>query len=221
MKDSDDNSDSVSEGCVGGTRKRRRIGRIRDADKMLRATTHEIGEDCKCKRFHCFNEIKENERFALISKFNSLGDRNKQNAYLAGLISVKPIKKRRLRKPEEEATLNNHSYQYKVRVIRNDTVDEVQICFKAFISIFGITIRRIQTIKEALTTTGQPPIDKRGTHKNRPKKTPEETKSLIMEFFSNLKGRKAHYSLKDSKRVYLSEHLNLKKTATYVYGKTL
>lgn len=33
----------------------------------------------------------------------------------------------------------------------------------------------------------------------------------MMNFFGSLKGRKAHYSLKDSNKVYLPEHLNVKK----------
>lgn len=206
-----EDSDSADWPLVGGTRKRRRLGRVRDADKVLRATTHELGPDCRCKRFKCFEQVNEGERLELISKFNAFGDRNKQNSFLAGFITVNPIKQRRLRKPEEEATLHNYSYEYKVRVLRAENIEEVKICSKAFISFFGITSRRVQTIKEALTTTGAPPIDKRGTHKNRPNKIPEETKTLMMEFFNSLKGRKAHYSLKDNNRVYLPEHLNVKK----------
>lgn len=78
-------------------------------------------------------------------------------------------------------------------------------------SIFGVTNRRLQTIKYALANTGKPPIDNRGTHKNRPHKTSVETEKAVMEFFSSLKGRKAHYSLHDTKKVYLPENLNVKK----------
>lgn len=61
----------------------------------------------------------------------------------------------------------------------------------------GATNRRLQTEKDSLTSTGKAPSNKRGTHKNRPSKTSEDT-------------HKAHYSLKDSNKVYLPEHLNVK-----------
>lgn len=122
-----------------------------------------------------------------MKKFNNFADQNKLNAFLSGLITVLPINQRRLRKLEVEAIQNNYSYEYKVRVLRDGCVEEVRISSKAFISILGITSRRVQTIKEALTSTGAPPVDKRGTHKDRPNKTPEETKSLMMEFFSSLR----------------------------------
>ena len=53
----------------------------------------------------------------LISPFNSLADRDDQNSYLSGLISVKPVERRRPKKSLEEARLNDFSYEYKVRVL--------------------------------------------------------------------------------------------------------
>lgn len=66
-------------------------------------------------------------------------------------------------------------------------------------------------MKDSLTSTRKAPSDKRGTHKSRPHKTSEDTHNAMMNFFGSLKGRKAHYSLKDSNKVYLPEHLNVKK----------
>lgn len=193
------------------TRKKRKTGREHDATKRLRDSTHETGEDCHCKQLKCFENINETERYNLISTFNTLGNRDAQNSYLAGLISVKPVQRRRPKKSLEEARLNDFSYEYKVRVVRNEKVEELRVCFTAFKSIFGVTNRRLQTVKFAITTTGKAPIDKRGTHKNRPHKISDEVHKAMMDFFGSLKGRKAHYSLKDSNKVYLPENLNVKK----------
>ncbi|CAH1111858.1 unnamed protein product [Psylliodes chrysocephalus] len=56
---------------------------------------------------------------------------------------------------------------------------------------------------------GEPPIDTRGKHTNRPHKMSQQTRKLLLQFFGSLKGRKAHYSLKDSNRVYLPEDMNV------------
>lgn len=204
-------SDVQVSSSTSSTRKKPKIGRERDASKRLRDSTYETGEDCRCKQLKCFENVREAERRDLISTFNTFGNRNEQNSYLAGLISVKPVERRRPQKPLEEARLNDFSYVYKVRVVRDGKVEELRVCFKAFKSFFGVTNRRLQTVKFTLATMGKPPIDKRGTHKNRPHKVSDDTYKAMMDFFGSLKGRKAHYCLKDSTKVYLPDNLNVKK----------
>lgn len=38
------------------------MGRERDILEKLRAATHELRPDCKCKRFRCFENMSEKER---------------------------------------------------------------------------------------------------------------------------------------------------------------
>ena len=208
-------SSSEEDTCVrvdSSTKKRRKFGTVREASKKLRNTTYETGPDCKCKRYQCFKNITLEERSVLIRDFNALADRNAQNSFLPGLITVGPVQRRRPRKSEAGARLNDYSYMYKVRVMRNEKVTEIPICYTGFISVFGVTDRRLSTIKSPLCSTGQPPIDKRGKHTDRGKrKLPQETYNAMNTLFISLKGRKAHYSLKDSNKVYLSEDLNIKK----------
>ena len=54
--------------------------------------------------------------------------------------------------------------------------------------------------------------DGRGKHSNRPHKFSNETKLCVDEFLQSLKGRKSHYSLKDTDKIYLSEELNMSKS---------
>lgn len=98
-----------------------------------------------------------------------MSNRNEQNPYLSGLICVNPVERHdRPTIDLDEADLRDYSYKYKVRVIRDEKAIEIKVCFEAFKSIFGVTNRRVQTQRNALTKTGKPPIDQRGKHKNRP-----------------------------------------------------
>lgn len=211
---SDSDSDENVRVDVGSNlvKKKRKYGSMFEASKRMRNTTHETGDNCHCKRLECFTKVNEEARNVLIRDFNNLSDRNSQNSYLAGLISVEHVKRRRPRKDNNEANLHDFSYSYKVRITAENKITEIPVCFNAFKSFFGITNRRLQFIKSSLGMTGMPPVDKRGKHENRGKnKLPNETYTALNQFFSSLKGRKAHYSLKDTNKIYLPEHLNRKK----------
>lgn len=208
-----DNSDSSASEMTGHTltKKRKITGRINEATKRIRAMSHVVGENCNCKRFKCFSKITVEERESNIKKFNLLQRKNEQMQHLAGLISVVPIARRRPRKPEESANLNDYSYQYKVRVVKGEEMSEIRVCHKAFMSLHGVTNRTLQTLKKSLATTGTAPVDMRGKHSTRPHKISAETEEKVLAHIGSLKGRKSHYSLKDSKKIYLSEELNIRK----------
>ena len=129
---------------------------------------------------------------------------------MCGLISVNPIKQRRPRKNDESA-LRNHSYSYKVRVVRDGSLNEIPICQKAFVAIHGITNQRICTLRKSLSCTGHSPIDQRGKHKNRRHAMPPETIEKVHAHIKSLKGRTSHYSLHESSKIYLPEELSVKR----------
>lgn len=192
-------------------KKRIKTGRERDVLKKLRATTHELGPDCNCKRYRCFENISVEERTRIIREFNNLGNYNDQSKYLCGLITVLPAMRRRSRLGDDNAQYNLASYAYRVRVFCDGKLEDKSVCVKAFISIQGISAKRVQTLRESLATTGVIPIDKRGKHKNRPRKLSDEIVNKVEGFLKSLKGRKSHYSLKDSNKTYLPDNLNIKK----------
>ncbi|KAL1510072.1 hypothetical protein ABEB36_004727 [Hypothenemus hampei] len=83
-----------------------------------------------------------------------------------------------------------------------DHLQDVCVCFKAFISLHGtITDNEFDQVKE----------DGRRKHSNRPKKLTIETFNNVMEFIRSFKGRKSHYSLKDTSKIYLLDELNVSK----------
>lgn len=192
-------------------RKRKSYGRLADAAKKMRAQTHEVGEDCKCLILKCFANIPESERKKLLSDFNSLMNRDSQNLYLSGLVECNLVRQRSKRSEKDDSNLHSYSYKYKVRINRDGTLIEQQVCFKAFKSLHGVSGRRIQTIQEQLTGHGKVLPDQRGKHKNRPHALSEGTVEKVHEFFKSLRGRKSHYSLQKSDKIYLPDDLNIKK----------
>lgn len=84
-------------------------------------------------------------------KFNAFETKDAQEAFRASLILTKPVQWRNPKQPMGEARLNDHSYKYFTRVIRGSEKKMVQVCHKAFLSIFGITNGRVQTVKTAHT----------------------------------------------------------------------
>lgn len=208
-----DSDASENTPLINLTRKRKSFGRVQDAAKKIRNHTYETGKPCNCRRFKCFSIITVNQRKDIITRFNKLHDRNEQNNHLCGLISIQNIKRRRPRKHEAEANLRDNSFVYKVRVLNEVTgqFKVVQICQLAFINLHGITNRRVITLKKHLKSGGSSCRDKRGTHLNRPHKLTKDRLESIHKHINSFKGRKSHYSLKDSRRIYLPESLNIKK----------
>ncbi|CAH1104193.1 unnamed protein product [Psylliodes chrysocephalus] len=98
----------------------------------------------------------------------------------------------------------------KIHVQRDNTAIEVPICYKAMLSMHGISAKRRQNIQQQLTTFGHVKHDGRGKHSNRKNRLPDEI-STVFDHIASFKGRKSHYSLHDSQCVYLPEDLNVKK----------
>lgn len=197
------------------TKKRKRFGRITDVAKKLRVQSHEIGLDCRCKRFKCFSKIRETERRKILGYFNQLETSDEQNSHLAGLITVVPVKRRRPRCAEIDVSrFNDASYAYRVRCNLDDedeNIVDTQVCYKDFLSLHGITPRRIQSIQTSLKESGSAKKDNRGRHRNRPHKLTDETVNKVCQHISSFHGRSSHYSLGNTSRTYLSEELNVSK----------
>ncbi|KAL3275591.1 hypothetical protein HHI36_020346 [Cryptolaemus montrouzieri] len=110
----------------------KKTGRVRDVMNTLRATTHELGPDYQCEQFHCFTSICEPERRRIIREFNDLGDANAQNAYLAGLITILLVMRRRPRKNEDEARINTASFSYRGRISENEKNPRCNSLYEGF-----------------------------------------------------------------------------------------
>lgn len=136
-------------------------------------------------------------------------DYNEQNLYLGGLITSSLIKQRRPR--NDEPINHSYSYSYKIRIVKDETLVEIPVCYKAFVSLHGITPRRVQTLQTMLTNNGRITKDARGSHSNRPHKLKDDTLCKVHEHIKSLKGRRSHYSKHDSKKIYLPDTLDIQK----------
>ncbi|KAK9680904.1 hypothetical protein QE152_g38738 [Popillia japonica] len=218
------------------TKKRTKTGRMQEVMKKMKLSSHEAGESCHCKRLKCFENITESERKQLLSTFNAMSDNNEENAYLCSLISLMVIQRRRNRNPEEEAAYNlcslislmviqrrrnrnpeeeaayhDSTYSYRVRIKRDNKVVEIPVCYKAFLSIHGVTKGKVEYLQKSLKETGLAPKDKRGKHCALTNKLPDDSYKKVYDHINSFKGRLSHYSLHDSKKLYLPEELNVKK----------
>ncbi|CAH1109092.1 unnamed protein product [Psylliodes chrysocephalus] len=199
----------------GKTRKRKSFGRITDVAKKLIVQSHEIGVDCQCKRFKCFSKIRKTERRKILGYFNQLETLDEQNSYLAGLITVMSVNRRRPRCAESKVSrFNDASYAYRVRSNvedENENIVNTQVCYEAFLSQHGITPRRIQSIQTSVKEFGSAKKYGRDRHKNKPHKLTNETVNKVCQHISSFRDISSHYSLEKSFRTYLSEKLNVTK----------
>ncbi|CAH1106084.1 unnamed protein product [Psylliodes chrysocephalus] len=79
--------------------------------KKIRLQSHEEEPPCNCKRLRCIENITEIERKEMLQYFNSLSSNDEQNVYLAGLMSLVPVQRRR--NPQEEDLLPIPVAKYK------------------------------------------------------------------------------------------------------------
>ena len=193
------------------SKKRPRTGRVQDVMKKVRLASHEQGPACFCKRLKCFEVTTDEQRKAILSHFNNLRTNDEQNSYLCGLISITPVQRRRNRQPEEDAKFHDSVFCYRIRVKENDQTVEKPVCYKAFLNIHGISKGKLEHLQKALKETGMTPKDKRGQHSSKLRSLPDTTYQHVFDHINSFKGRLSHYSLGDSKKLYLPEELNIKK----------
>ena len=70
-----------------------------------------VGAPCTC-RLKCFDKITEAQRMSIVNSFNKMGTKEKQDLYLGGLISSKPIERKRPTTGQRKA--KEVSFSYKV-----------------------------------------------------------------------------------------------------------
>jgi hypothetical protein len=163
------------------------------------------GPNCLCK-YKCFEYISEAKRKTILKNFNSLGDKHKQDIYLAGLITSKVVARRRPK--SGEGTKRNFANVYTIKI----GSFERKVCKKAFASFHGLSSKRVQNIASHLNenncTTAR--LDKRGQHGNRPNRIPETLIEQVNTHIRSFPRRVSHYSRRDSAKFYLSPELNIK-----------
>lgn len=160
----------------------------------------------RCKRLKCFQKVSVEEREHIFAEFYKMVDKNEQDAYLAGLITINFIKRHRKR---EEGNNKPHcaTYSYKLRC----SGTEKSVCVKAFANIHAVTLPRLKRIQLSLVEKGVAPRDMRGKHTHRPRNYCKEATTLIMHHIRTFSPMQSHYSLrKNPNQLYLPSDLTVK-----------
>lgn len=113
------------------------------------------GPDCLCSK-KCFVNISYEDRIGLISAFNNILDKCKQDTYLGGLICVHSVSRQRSRDGRRPS--KTCAVLYEIRLGTNDTL----VCKKAYCSIFGIGKAVVDRIVKKIQNHIPSPTDGRG-----------------------------------------------------------
>lgn len=163
------------------------------------------GPDCKCK-WKCFSVVTDDIKANIISSFNAMANKEKQDIHLSGRISLSTIQRRRPKTGEGQ----NRAYAAHYK-IKHGTFEKT-VCKKAFCSLYGVGKRRVERIVGYLQE-GIPVFkDNRGKHGNRPNKIPDHIITKVDEHIQSFPAQVSHYSRNKNENVrYLSPDLSIRK----------
>lgn len=179
-EDSSDESEEVF--ADKKTKKRKSHGRMAEVAKKIKLSSHEPGPPCRC-RMQCCQKMTKEAQKKILQNFNLLESHDAQNSYLSGLISVLPVKR-----VSKNDNARHYDAVYKYRVLAMEGfAKEIPVCKKAFMSIHGISKKKVQYLVSSLKKTGFAPTDKRGKH-GKHLKLDDEIKSRIREQINSFKG---------------------------------
>lgn len=93
--ESGQSSNGDGAGLVSRTsKKRKRYGRMKDVMKKIKLNSHTTGDERKCQRLKCFENVPLNGKRRIIMEFN----------YLGGLITALPVQRCKNRKSHDAST---------------------------------------------------------------------------------------------------------------------
>ena len=95
------------------TKRKKARGEEHERHDGTTAPARSTGLPCSCNR-KCFSFFTDEERQQIITGFNGLGSKDLQDANIFGLISRRPVKRRRSRNGTRSNS-RDHSYTYRVK----------------------------------------------------------------------------------------------------------
>lgn len=161
----------------------------------------EIGEPCKCG---CFEKLGYEKINDIFNSFWSIGNYDKQNAYLGGLVKEKEIKRPTVKGHVSRKT---RTLSYNIEYCHADYA----VCRAAFLSIHGVSEKRVRNVLRKRTATGCVPDDKRGTNPST-KKISDSRVNMVVQHINSMPAVSSHYTrAKSPHRKYLDQSLNVNK----------
>lgn len=177
---------------------------IKNKNKCLK-DERKTGKDCNCK-FKCFKKINDTTKQDILTIFNNIANKEKQDIFLGGQIVIKKVA--RSRPKSGEGLKRSCSCEYTIKI--GTTVSRV--CRNAFCSLYGVSKKRVELIIKHLKDNIPAPNDMRGKHTNRPNMIPDDVIHQIDSHIQSFPKRSSHYSrTKNENKFYLSPELNMQK----------
>jgi len=136
---------------------------------------------------------------SLLNIFNNIGDKEKQDTYLCGLIQVKDIVRYRPRTDVKKSKSVTNKFILKINCM------EYNVCKRAFISVYGITMARVDRLVYCNKLNNPSTKDLRGKHSNRSNKIPYNILKQLDDHIKSFPSHQSHYSRESNGNVtYLS-----------------
>lgn len=158
------------------------------------------GCTASCKK-NCQGKVTPEQRQIHFQKYWNTQNKVLQWLFLAKLVTVSDVKRRRVDVEDDETPFRKHSYEYHL-LDENDR--PVPVCQTMFLHTFDISIK---VVRSALVKNSP---DKRGKHENRRK--------LALELIDSVKAHiksfplvESHYCRVNTRKKYLDENLSVAK----------
>lgn len=160
-----------------------------------------VGAPCKCG---CFDKVTRPVIDIIHKDFWAMGDFVLQNAFIQKQAKREAVKRRRVQLDPNVAPKKEHTVEY--TITHGDQTHNV--CRTAFLSILGISRRRLQTALDNVGPSGTPKGEQRGQSKRNTKA--DEHRDRVKEHITSFPTVTSHYTRAKSPHMrYLDSNLNV------------
>lgn len=183
-------------------RKRNRGEEYMSATTNRLVAARHIGNPCTCKA-KCFTVVTQQGVQSIFSAFWGLGNFDVQNTYLQKQVTHMEVRRK---KTKAEQSRRSQTLVYCV-TFQNKTH---RVCKQAFLSMHGLTEKRVSNAIKHVTDTAIPKPDMRGRHAPSNKVT-ADTCGRVKEHIRCLPAMSSHYTrAKAPERKYLESSLTIR-----------
>ena len=164
----------------------------------------------KCE-FKCSENLTEEHREHLFKEFWKLGNFDEQNMYVAGCVTVRPVKRRYTTHGGESRRMFSRVYEFTVPLSADneDSPLKVRVCKRTFVETLAISASRVDRLLGNKVRNPVRLSDQRGRQKNA-RKVSEERLHFVREHIKSFLAEESHYSRTENPAAqYLSGDLTL------------
>ncbi|XP_047494539.1 tigger transposable element-derived protein 1-like isoform X2 [Penaeus chinensis] len=214
MSSSDSESDNAVPGpsrkkakCVEAwksvqRKKKRDSGESYTSTSGVAMPARKVGAACACPE-KCFDLVGRENIDLIFNDYWAMGSHDRQSEYLANHVTSQDVKRSKV-KDRPSRTLRRLCYTVK------KGNKELEVCRTAFISIHGVSEKRVRNAMDKMGPSGMVEKDKRGKHVPGVK-IPANKEKLAREHILSLRTVSSHYTrAKSPNRRYLPPGLNRK-----------